>query len=161
MRHCTISDKRGEALNKTNFDELKAYNYLISEIAILFHEDALRNGLSDTVQNIFYTLLTMGPDCTQSDISRLSGIPKQTIHSAICKLEREGLVYLEGHDAKRKMVRLTPDGQALAQRAVMPLIRAEGAIFSSWSKQDREDLFRLTARYRDDFKENLSKEKPV
>lgn len=141
------------------FEQLRAYNYLTSEIGMLFHEAGLHYGISDSVQNILYTLLTMGPDCTQSDISRLSGVPKQTINSAIRKLERDGMLYLEGQSAKSKLVRLTEAGQALAEQAVMPLIRAECDIFKTWSDSDRAALFQLTTRYRNDLKANLLKEK--
>lgn len=146
-------------LQQSIFEQLRAYNYLNSEIGTIFHEAALRCSISDSVQSVFYTLLTMGPDCTQSDISRLSGVPKQTIHSAISKLERDGLIRLEGQDAKSKLVRLTQAGQVMAEQTVMPLIQAECDIFKTWSEEDRTALFQLTARYRDDLKKNLFKEK--
>lgn len=145
-------------MDNSIFEQLRAYNYLTSEIGMLFHEAGLHYGVSDSVQSILYTLVTMGPDCTQSDISRLSGVPKQTINSAIRKLEHDGMLYLEGRDAKSKILRLTDQGQDLVERTIMPIVRAEATIFSTWSTEDRTALFQLTARYRDDLKENLLKE---
>ena len=71
------------------------YTYLAGEINALYHEAAVKMGLSDSVQNILYVLCDQGSRCSQSEIGRLTGISRQTINSAIRKLERDGIVYLE------------------------------------------------------------------
>ena len=67
------------------------YTYLAGEINALYHEAAVKTGISDSVQNILYVLCEKGGKCLQSEISRLTGISRQTINSAIRKLEKEGI----------------------------------------------------------------------
>lgn len=139
--------------------EFKEYNYLYSEISSLYHEVAQKVGLSDSVMNILYTLVTFGPECTQSNICRLTGISRQTINSAIRKLEGEGILYLEESDRKSKTICLTEKGNALVEEKVLPMMAAEKAIFESWSQADREMLLALTRKYMSDFKHNLEVQK--
>lgn len=135
--------------------EFKEYNYLHSEIGSLYHEVAQKVGLSDSVMSILYTVTTYGTECTQSNICRLTGISRQTINSAIRKLEQEGILYLEENGRKNKAIRLTPRGQALVDEKVMPMMAAEKAVLESWPEEDRQTLLRLTRRYLENFRHNL------
>lgn len=145
-------------MHKRHLEELKAYNHLISEMGTLCHEAAVQSGVSDSVHNILYTIITFDSECTQSNISQLTGIPRQTINSAIRKLEKDGILYLEEENRKNKIIRLTEKGHQFANKTVMPVVNAECAVLSSWSEEDREMLFRLTRRYLEDFRRNLIKE---
>lgn len=71
------------------------YTYLAGEINALYHEAAVKTGVSDSVQNILYVICEKGDRCLQSEISKLTGISRQTINSAIHKLEKEGIITLE------------------------------------------------------------------
>ena len=75
--------------------ETGQYTYFAGEINALYHEAAVKMGISDSVQNILYVLCEKGGQCLQSKISKLTGISRQTINSAIRKLEKEEIVYLE------------------------------------------------------------------
>ena len=75
--------------------ETGQYTYLAGEINALYHEAAVKMGISDSIQNILYVLCEKGGKCLQSEISKLTGISRQTINSAIRKLEKEEIVYLE------------------------------------------------------------------
>ena len=72
------------------------YTYLAGEINALYHEAAVKTGVSDSVQNILYVICEKGDRCLQSEISKLTGISRQTINSAIHKLEKEGIITLDG-----------------------------------------------------------------
>lgn len=137
--------------------EFKEYSYLQSEIGSLYHEAAQKAGLSDSVMNILYTVTTYGAACTQSNICRLTGISRQTINSAIRKLEREGILYLEEGSRRKKAICLTEQGQALVEEKVLPTMAAEKAVLEGWSREEREELLRLTRKYLSDFKRNLGK----
>ncbi|MBQ7801825.1 MAG: winged helix-turn-helix transcriptional regulator [Oscillospiraceae bacterium] len=139
-------------------EEFREYCFLHCEIPELYHEAAMRAGLSDSVMNILYTISVFGDDCTQSSISRLTGIPRQTINSAIRKLEREGILYLEEITRKTKIIRLTAQGQALTDEKVLPIIRAEQAVFEAWTPEERRTLLSLTRKYFHDFQRNLCPE---
>ncbi|MDO5346761.1 MAG: MarR family transcriptional regulator, partial [Lachnospiraceae bacterium] len=90
-----------------------------------------------------------------SDITHASGVSKQTINSALRKLEAEGMIYLETLGARRKRVCLTEHGKSLAERTVFRLIEIENEILGSWSEGEREIYMELTQRYLISFKEKL------
>ena len=90
----------------TNYiaEEMKRFNYLTTEIDAAYHEAALKLGLSDSALLILYTICNCGEACLLHDITRLSGISKQTVNSALRKLEDEGVVYLESFSGRKKKV---------------------------------------------------------
>lgn len=90
----------------------KRYNYLSSEINSLYHQAAKKMGISDSVQNILYVLCDQGNQALQSEICSISGISRQTINSALSKLEQEGLVRVEPDKGRNTMVFLTEEGRS-------------------------------------------------
>ena len=62
------------------------YTCLAGEINSLYHEAAVKAGVSDSVQNILYVICEKDGRRLQSDISKLTGISRQTINSAIRRL---------------------------------------------------------------------------
>ena len=92
-------------------EKARMYAYLSAEITSLYHEAAVKLGISDTVLNILYVLCERDGQCLQSDIFRLTGISRQTINSAIRKLEKGELVYLEQKEGRNTMVCLTEKGK--------------------------------------------------
>ena len=136
-------------------DELKRFNHLTGEIEALYHEAALKLGMSDSAMNILYTICNVGDNCLLSDICRLSGTSKQTIHSAVRILENDGIVYLEAKFGRKKAVCLTEKGKAKVQATVARVIEIENQIFSSWTKSEREEYLRLTKDYMLAFKEKI------
>lgn len=127
--------------------EMKRFNYLISEINSVYHEIALKLGLSDSAMQVIYTICSNGGSCLLKDICQLSGISKQTINSAINKLKKEEIVYLEVFSGKSKIVYLTDKGKKLAEDTVVRVIKIENDIFSSWLEEERNLYLDLTQRY--------------
>ena len=82
--------------------EMKRFNHLIGEIDAVYHDMALKLGLSDSAMRILYTICNNGESCLLQEICHLSGISKQTINSAIRKLEADEIVYLEQISGKNK-----------------------------------------------------------
>lgn len=132
---------------------LKRFNYLTAEINAAYHEAALLLGLSDSAMMVLYTICDSGGRCQLGEILRLTGVSKQTINSALRKLEAQGTVYLEASGGRKKTVCLTESGKALAERTVARLIEVENDIFAAWTQEDREQYLALTQRYLNDFKE--------
>ena len=91
----------------TLHDRISRINCLTEDIDSLYHQAALKLGVSDSVLFILYMIFIRGERCFLYDIYKLSGISKQTINSAIRKLEIEEIVYLEKHNGKSKIVCLT------------------------------------------------------
>lgn len=68
-------------------DKVNQINCLNEEIDSLYHQAALKLGVSDCVLFVLYMLHTNDGKCLLYDIYKLSGISKQTVNSAIRKLE--------------------------------------------------------------------------
>ena len=136
--------------------QAEQYTYLAGEINALYHEAAVKMGVSDSVQNILYVLWEKGGRCPQSEIARLAGISRQTIHSAVHKLEREGIVRLEQGRGHSTVVCLIGKGEKYAQEKVEPLFRIENQIWKEWSAEEQQQYLLLTQKYRDALKKYLS-----
>lgn len=126
---------------------MKRCNYLIGEIDAVYHEMAVNLGLSDSAMRILYAICDSGESCLLQEICRRSGVSKQTINSAIRKLEAEGIVYLEPAGGKSKNVCLTKEGKRLAEQTVIRIMEAENDILASWAKEDVDKYLGLTEEF--------------
>lgn len=133
--------------------ELKRHNHLITEIEGVYHEMALKLGLSDSAMAILYTICNQGESCLLQDICRQSGLSKQTINSALRKLEAENVLYLEMAGSRNKNVVLTESGKALARRTALQLIQIENEIFASWTQEDVDKFLKQTEEFLEALKE--------
>lgn len=137
-------------------NKLKRLNYSISAIESIYHDAACKFGISDSTMMILYTVSFMGGKCLLRDIYTLSGVRKQTINSAIRRLENDEMIYLENHNGKSKKVCFTDKGKNFADKTVVPLISAENRILESWSESDADLYIELTRRYAEDLKAQLN-----
>lgn len=126
---------------------MRRFNHLVGEIDGVYHEMSLKLGLSDSAMIVLYTICDSGSSCPLRDICLRSGLSKQTVNSALRKLEAEGVVYLEPVSARSKSVCLTEAGQALAAKTAGRIIRIENDIFDSWPQADAEQYLELTERF--------------
>ena len=126
---------------------MKRYNYLLGELNAVYHEMSLKLGLSDSAMIILYTICDQGERCPLQDICRYSGLSKQTVNSALRKLEAEGVLYLEAAGSRNKTVCLTEKGMGLAERTVKRIMQAENEIYVSWPEQDVEKYLELTEHF--------------
>ena len=151
---CTKSDiqKRRKHLHYLKTEQ---YTYLAGEINALYHEAAVKMGISDSVQNILYVLCEKNGRCLQSEISKLTGISRQTINSAIRKLEKEDIVYLEQGEGRNTILCLTEKGKKFSSEKIMPLHEAENKIWNEWTAEEQQQYLTLTKKYRDGLKKYL------
>lgn len=131
-------------------EQMKRFNLLMSEIDTAYHDAALRMGMSDSTVLVLYTLCSYGGECMLGDIT--SKASKQTVNSALRKLEAEEIVYLEAFEGRKKKVYLTEKGRQLSEDTVLRIIKAENEIFESWSEEEKNIYLDLTQRYLADFK---------
>lgn len=127
--------------------ETRRYNRIIAEIDEVYHEIAVKQGFSDSAMSILYTLSDNDGDCRLADLIRQSGLNKQTTNSALRKLEKEDILYLEPAGGKSKHVFLTPKGHTTIHETVDKIIDIEKEIYASWSKEEWELYVQLTERY--------------
>lgn len=133
-------------------NEIKRFNYLFGETEAVYHEASLKLGLSDSAMKVLYVLCDNGESCLLQTICRYSGLSKQTVNSAIRKLENEGILYLEKAGKKAKNVCLTDSGKRFVQKTALRIIEMENSIFSSWSKEDVATYLKLTEQFLNDLK---------
>lgn len=132
------------------------YTHLAGEINALYHEAAVKTGISDSIQNILYVICERDEKrCLQSEISKLTGMSRQTINSAIRKLEQDGIVYLEQGKGRNTIVCLTEKGKQYAYEKVYPLFEVENKIWNEWTEEDQQKYILLTEKYRDALKKHL------
>ena len=136
-------------------NKLKRLNYSISEIESIYHDVACKFGISDSTMTILYSISFMGGKCLLRDIYTLSGVCKQTINSAIRRLENDKMIYLENHDGKSKKVCFTDKGKDFADKTVVQLISAENRILESWTEKYADLYIELNQRYAEDLKTQL------
>lgn len=127
--------------------EMRRYNHLMGEIEAVYHDISWKMELSDSAMQILYTIYYNGAGCLLQDICRQTGLSKQTVNSALRKLEADQVVYLEQAGSRNKRVCLTEGGQELADRTVGRLIQIENEIFASWKSEDVQRYLDLTESY--------------
>lgn len=130
-------------------------NYLISELDGVYHAIALKFQLSDSAFQILYALCNRGGSCPLHDICNLYGTSKQTINSALRKLEEAHIVYLQNSGGRTKKVCLTQSGREKIQDTVLRLIHEEDEILKSWTTQEQEIYLSLTQRYLTSLREKI------
>lgn len=135
---------------------LEKYNRICRDQNELYHAVVLRCGLSDCAFWLLYTLREMGTHLIQRELSAIVCQPKQTVHSALKKLEREGYVRMtEGRDRRSRYVALTERGQQLARRVIDPVLSAETEAFGCMSEEEQRLFLALLLRYNQTLRRNL------
>lgn len=132
-------------------------NYLNSDLDALYHQFAKQMGISDSAMRILYVVNEKGGSCLLYDIRRESGISKQTINSALRRLEGDGILYLEQDKGRTKRVCLTEKGKALTDQTAAPLFEAERNAFNDWSDQDIALYLSLMEKYNVSFRQEIEK----
>ncbi|MCI8331309.1 MAG: winged helix DNA-binding protein [Clostridiales bacterium] len=135
-------------MNEQTYGRLLAYNSLLKELDDIYRHAAKNTGLSECTLWILYTLRVEPTPSTQSEIGRFLCQPKQTVNSALKKMEKEGLIeFFYANDRKNKRIRLTDAGKALAAQTADKVIRAEYAALCGLSEQEQAAFIRLFQQY--------------
>ena len=136
-------------------NDMHRFTYLVGETDSTYHELARKVGMSDSEMSILYTLCDMGGECSLQTICRYSGLAKQTVNSAIRKLEADGVIVLLQQNGRNKNVELTDKGMELAENTVAKIMKIENEIMESWTKEEVQQYLSLTERYLNMLKEKL------
>ncbi len=130
--------------------QLSEYNHLYKENTAIYRDLSIRMGLTESTFWILYTLRVEESPVTQSDMCAILGYPKQTVNSALKKLEQEGLLSLSGGRGRGgKPIRLTEAGIKLAEQTVDFVIEAEQRALLDLSTGEQTRLLTLMRRYND------------
>lgn len=134
-------------------------NRQFNECNALYHAAAQRCGLSDAAFWTLYALVTSCEPLTQNRIAADWGIPKQTLNSAVAAMVKKSrLALCPGKGAHSgKLVTLTDEGRALAERTVGPVIAAEQQAMTRQGLAEVEQNCRLTQRYLECLRQEFEK----
>mgnify|MGYP002509488026 CR=1 FL=1 len=136
-------------------NELNRLNKAISEF---YHDLCVQLGISESVFDIFYAISALGDGCCQKDICDYAFTRKQTIHSAIHKLEREGMLYLNPGKGREMHIFLTPAGKQFIEEKIAPVIAMENEVLSQMLPNETDLLLSLTEKYLDCLRNQIRKD---
>lgn len=132
---------------------IREFNRVWKELDELYHDIALKIGLSDSAFTIFYSLYELGDGCLQAEICHAAFANKQTINSSIRNLEQKGYLYLKQGRGRDKHIYLTELGTAFMEREIRPVLELEDQAFLQMTVVEREQFLLLTQKYVSNLKE--------
>ncbi len=135
---------------------LKQYNDITKENDQLYRGIAKKFGLSECAVWILYYLRAEYGEPMQSGICSSFHQPKQSINSALKKLEAEGYIALTtGGNRRKKEIVLTAEGRKLCGETVDYIIEAEKGALGVLTEKEQEDFMNLFEKYTGQFKLNM------
>ena len=119
---------------------LKEFNRIYKKTNEIYHDIALRLGLSDSAFDILYSISELGDVCLQKDICNATCIPKQTIHSSIRQMEKSGYLTLSSGKGRSMHITLTDLGKNLLERTIYPVMQMEGEAFHCMTDEECQQM---------------------
>ena len=141
--------RQGESawIIKTTEKKLYEYNNVLKSIDDCYRNIAKRYGFSEAAFWTLYTLRMEPGNITQSDVCTVLYQPKQTVNSALKKLESEGYITLTPSGAHTKNISLTKSGTKLCEQTVDKVIEAECAALGNMTDEETENMTALMKLY--------------
>ena len=137
---------------------LVTFNATINGYEEIYRGVAKSFGLSDCAFWILYYIRQSEEKVTQKDICSFIYQPKQTVHSALKKLVKDGLIEVGDYNGKRhKYVVLTEKGEEFSRKTADLVLAEEIAAFEDMDASEREFLIKLLAKYSDSLSQRMSK----
>ncbi|MBP3704984.1 MAG: winged helix-turn-helix transcriptional regulator [Clostridia bacterium] len=136
----------GEKMEFTRF--IEAVDLQRMEQDAIYHNIAVRCGLSDMAHRILYVVSDEDKSYTQQELCGLCSCAKQTVNSAISGLVKNGFIELEVIPGTRnqKKILLTAKGRELAKNTTDLLREAEQRAYSRFSEDELKFYIELTER---------------
>lgn len=127
---------------------LQEFNTVIMELFTAYHQIASRLGVTENELWILYELISEEGGLLQRELCERLGVARQTINSALHKMEMAGhIIQQMGSDRRTKVVILTAAGRELAVRTAGWLMKAEAAALEAMGPEKYESMFRGLRAY--------------
>ena len=139
--------------NKT-LQEFDRLNRLVNE---LYHEIAVKQGISDSAYSILQAMLILGNGNTQTDICKYTCLNKQTVNSSVKKLKQNGLIEFHQGNGREMKIYLTSKGQYFINENILPIEQAENEVFDEMTIQEQREILRLIENYLSSFRHKIEK----
>ena len=146
-----FSDNVFGSKDEDTLADLRRYNQLWKAQDDMWAQAARRTDISPTAFWILYVLYIEEENVTQADLCERWFFSRQTVNSAVKKLQTEGIVVLENAKERGnvKVLKLTEAGREFVNARVKPLADADFEAFASFSPEERKLLLALMQRQLD------------
>lgn len=114
----------------------------------IYHNVAVKYGLSDTAMWVLYNIYLANDVITQQELCRQCFFAKQTVNTAITSLTKNGYVELENIPGTRnhKKILLTAKGTQLTEVTIKPLVEAENNAYNVLNSEELKAYLDMTTR---------------
>ena len=114
----------------------------------IYHNVAVKYGLSDTAMWVLYNVYLAADVITQQELCRQCFFAKQTVNTAITSLSKNGYVELENIPGTRnhKKIMLTTKGVRLAEATMKPLVEAENRAYAVLDEEELKAYLDMTTK---------------
>lgn len=128
---------------------LERFNMIFKASDEAYRAAAHRFNMPECALWILYSLLIADGPLTQKDLCERMLQPKQSINTALKKLEQDGCVALtaSGSDRRSKLVGLTEKGRVLAESTAGRIVAAEMRVFGRMEPSERGAFITLYEKY--------------
>jgi len=128
-------------------EQILQFNRIFKRYDDIYRQAARKFEIPELALWVLYALREQ-PGCTQKDLVDLLLQSKQSIHTALRSLVRDGYVRLEYSEENRKSkhIHLTEAGKKLSASTADKIVCAENIAFLSLSDSERETILLLFER---------------
>ena len=125
----------------------------------IYHNVAVKYGLSDTAMWVLYNIYLAEDAITQQELCRQCFFAKQTVNTAITSLIKNGYVELESIIGTRnhKRILLTEKGIRLADVTIKPLVESENKAYAVLDSEEIKAYLDMTTRLTVSLREETEK----
>lgn len=135
---------------------IEQVDILYNKIELLYHQIAIKQGLSDSAFMILRAILVLGEGITQTNIFQNICVNKQTINTAINNLYKNGIIYFENGKGREIKIYLTDKGKDIINKKIIPIDEMEKEILNDFTKEEYDMFIDISNRYINKLEEKVS-----
>ncbi|MCI8399722.1 MAG: MarR family transcriptional regulator [Oscillibacter sp.] len=136
-----------------HYELFQEYLRIDHQIDEFYHTLAQRQGLSDSALWVLWSLVELGEGSTQTDICRQIFQTKQTVHSSVRKLEKDGVLALRPGEGREIALYFTDRGRELVREKILPVMEAERTAAQGLEAEEWRTVIRLSRKWFSLFRE--------
>lgn len=139
-------------MKEMTFEEFsREVNNVYKKNCEVYYKLASHFGMTETMFDILYFVRENDGGYTQAQLCDNLHLRKQTVNSAMKKLEKEGVICLskDSENKKNKTIHYTEKGKELAHEIIDPIFEVEKRAFESLTPQEREGVLYYGRRHVD------------
>lgn len=134
---------------------IKEFDRVNSQVNELYHEIAVKQGLSDSAYSVLQAISALDEGCTQTDVYRYCGLNKQTVNSSVKKLKNDGLLAFRAGNGRETRLYFTEKGKTTVEQKILPIEELENEVYNEMTEREQQEILRLFERYLTSFREKL------